>query len=144
MRLLLVALAALVLATTAQAAGPITDMRYSPKPLYDDEIGVTVSFTAARQARRGYEWGAMLTVFTKEDLLSCASILVSWDPNFGGNRKRHLQRAGRHSILLIGARAYGSYICRGRATLRVVEHKIGSSGLGVWHQELRFRVPEAP
>lgn len=134
-------------ASAATSPGPISNVNYSPKPLYNDEVTVTISFTAGRKARPGYEWGVMMNVYGREPVLSCASILSSWDPNFGGRPKQHMQTAGKHSVLLVGKTTELSYICRGKASVRVVEHKIGSSGLGVWYgpdSALEFRVPEAP
>ena len=139
-----------VSATSAtKAASPITGVSYSPNPLYNDEIGLYVNFTATRKAKPGYEWGVMMTIFGKEPVLSCASVLVSWDPNFGGNKKKHLQRAGKHTVLLLGKglpsqQPESNYLCRGRADVRVVERKIGTASLGTWHETLKFRIPEAP
>ena len=50
---------ALVGADSASAAKPaITNLTYTPNPLYNDEIGIIVSFIASRTARPGYEWGS--------------------------------------------------------------------------------------
>ena len=130
----------------ASAAGPvITKLTYSPKPLYNDVIGVTVSFTATRDAKRGYEWGVMLNISGEESAFSCSATMLSWDPVLGGNARRHMQSKGKHSVLLRGQRASGTYICRGRAWLQVVERRIGTDWVGTFVKggALRFRVAEA-
>ena len=130
----------------ASAAGPvITKLTYSPKPLYNDVIGVTVSFTATRDAKRGYEWGVMLNISGEEPAFSCSAMMLSWDPVLGGNARRHMQSKGKHSVLLRGQRASGTYICRGRAWLQVVERRIGTDWTGTFIKggALHFRVAEA-
>ena len=130
----------------ASAAGPvITKLAYSPKPLYNDVSGVTVSFTATRDAKPGYEWGVMLNISGEEPAFSCSATMLSWDPVLGGNARRHMQSKGKHSVLLRGQRASGTFICRGRAWLQVVERRIASDGSGTFARggALHFRVAEA-
>ena len=133
----------------AAAAKPavITNIRYSPKPLYNDEIGLTISFTAARKAKPGYEWTVAVSISSKAPLLSCSNLLVSDDPNFGGNRRRHMRRAGTFSVRLFGKVQAGipnsQYLCRGKASVLISEEKIGSND-GKYVGAAEFRVAEAP
>ena len=105
---------------------------------------MTASFTAARQAKRGYSWGVMLNIYTKESLVSCSSMSLSWDAILGGNPKRHMQSKGKHTVLLLGQEAVGSYFCRGKANLWVTERRIGLGRLGKIVSKTEFRIPEAP
>ena len=136
-------------AGSASAAKPsvITNIRYSPNPLYNDETEVTISFTAARKAKPGYEWTVAVSISSKEPLLSCSNLLVSDDPNFGGNRRRHMRRAGTFRVRLFGKVQAGipnsQYLCRGKASALVSEEKIGSND-GKYVGAAAFRVAEAP
>ena len=71
-----------------------------------------------------------MTVLGREPTGSCASVLISWQPLFGGSTTRHLQRAGKHAVLLSGEDKTGiigsHFICRGKASVLIVERKIGS------------------
>ena len=137
---------ALVGASSASAAKPaITNLTYTPKPLYNDEIGIIVSFDASRAARPGYEWGIFVHVSGRESFGSCTSMAFSWDRKFGGNPSKHMQRAGNHVRLVLGTR-YG-YWCRGPAHLEVVEHKTGQDAIGIplgTGSSVRFRIAGAP
>jgi hypothetical protein len=142
---------ALLLVGSASAAKPpaITNIRYSPKPLYNDEVVLTISFTATRQAKPGSEWGVRMNIFGKEPVLSCTSKLISYDPQFGGNRRRHMQRKGNHSVALLGHAWPGIpdsvYFCRGKAEVWIVEHKLGSDDFEIAKGGIaEFRVAEAP
>lgn len=144
--LLTLCLGALVSSMGAGAATPvITGLKYSPKPLYDDDSSVVVSFKASRPARPGYEYGIFLNIFGKFEIGSCSSLAFSWDRKFGGNPNQHMRSAGKHIRLILGTR-YG-YWCRGRASINVVEHKIGSDAIGRHLGEtskIDFRVLGAP
>lgn len=141
-----VGLAALVAAVGASAATPvISGLKYSPKPLYDDDMSVIVSFKASRPARPGFEYGIWMVIYGKFALQSCSSDALSWDRRFGGNPNQHMRSAGMHTRLILGTR-YG-YWCRGRATVYVVERKIGSEDIGRdlgSSAIIRFRVLGAP
>ena len=87
---LLVVVVGLVLCTSAVAAHAATPvvsgLTYSPKPLYDDETAVKVSFATSRAARRGYEWGVTLVITGKFVTLDCAPIVFSWIANPAATR----------------------------------------------------------
>lgn len=132
---------------TASSAPPvISELDYIPKPLYDDQSSIGVTFRASRPARPGYEYGIVLFIGGKYADIpgACTSIAFSWDRKFGGDSS-HMRSAGKHSKLIKGTR-YG-YWCRGSASLDVVEHKIGSSAIGRPlgdSAHLDFRVAAAP
>lgn len=131
--------------TAASTLPVISEVSYMPKPVYDDQSIIGVTFRASRPARPGYEYGIVLFIGGKYAVLgACTSIAFSWDRKFGGD-SLHMRSAGKHSKLIKGTR-YG-YWCRGSAYLDVVEHKIGSSAIGRplgTGAHLDFRVAAAP
>ncbi len=143
---LLAILFALTVPAAASSTKPpvISGLSYLHKPLYDDDSLIGVAFTTSRPARRGYEWGVVVSISGKFQNGSCTSLAMSWDRKFGGNPNDHMRSTGKHFRIIYGTR-YG-YWCRGRGTLLVVEHKIGSDAIGAVNPvaELAFRVLGAP
>jgi hypothetical protein len=120
----LIAVAAFVATTAAQSATPVVSkISYYPKPIYDDDLLISVSFTTGRAAKPGYEWGVVVFIGGKEPVTSCTSLANSWDPPFGGNAGDHMRTKGKHTRMVKGTR-YG-YWCPGRLSIEIVEHKIG-------------------
>jgi len=110
--------------TDAHAALPVVSkISYYPKPLYDDDLLVSVSFTTSRAAKPGYEFGVVVFIAGKEPVTSCTSLANSWDPLFGGSAGDHMLTKGKHNRMVKGTR-YG-YWCAGRLSIEIVEHKIG-------------------
>jgi hypothetical protein len=124
--------AALVLPVAASQAAPaakvISGLTYDPKPLYDDDFVVAVTFRASRPAKAGYEWAVVFSISGAEPIGACSSLMLSFDPAFGGSRKHH-RKAGRNDIFL-RANRYGDRFCKGRGSIHVAEHRIGSQSIG--------------
>lgn len=112
----------------APAAKVISGLRYSPNPLYDDDYVMTVTFNASRPAKAGWEWVVIFSISGAEPHGSCSSTMVSFDPKFGGSGKHH-RKAGRNDIFL-KANRYGDRFCKGRGSIFVSEHRIGSQSFG--------------
>lgn len=142
--------AALAASLSASGATPvISELAYSPRPVYDDDSVLAVSFRANRAARRGYEWGVLLhiTGAYARPGSGCAWAAFSWDAEFGGNPRRHRRGKGTHLMDVIAeAGGQDSYWCRGRALLSIVEHRIGSAAIGraISGATIEFRIPRAP
>ncbi len=140
------------LAPSAEAAkkpSVITTIKIvEPKPLYNDELAVTVSFVAKRPAKPGFHYVVSMFIYGKEPLLSCSDILNSSDPDFGGNPRRKMKRAGWHKVTLFGKTQAGIpnsiYLCRGKGYVFVMEEKIGNSKVADIRGSLEMRVAEAP
>lgn len=131
----------------APASPVISGLSYTPKPLYDDQGFIIVTFKANRAARPGYEFGIVFQIFGKNSSasLGCTPVNVGWDPVLGGSASSHIRSAGTHtkSVKAVWAGDWRSS-CRGDAYLTVFEHKIGSSGIGSQLALLNFRVAAAP
>lgn len=124
-------------------AYPVSAIKYSPNPVYDDEPGLVVSFKTSRAARPGWEWGVTMYITGKYTLGYCDSIAHSWEfkrlPS--GDPTGHRTGKGVQAFLL---RTGDGYWCSGRASLMVVEHRIGSKELGKWvGPQFGFRVLHA-
>lgn len=129
---ILVALAIIVAPAASQAApaaNVVSGLRYTPNPLYNDDYVMTVSFKTSRPARAGYEWLVVFSISGAEPLGSCSSMMISNDPKFGGNARKHRRGAGRQDVFLTANR-YGGRFCKGRGSIFVSEHKIGATSFG--------------
>ena len=73
----------------------------------------------------------MFHISGAEPIQACSSMMLSHDPKFGGNARKHRRSAGRHDVQLTANR-YGDRFCKGRGSIFVSERKDrGRSRLGV-------------
>jgi hypothetical protein len=143
-----VAVAAMATAVAASSATPvISGVSYRPKPVYDDDSVIQVTFRASRPARPGYEWGVSFVIVGKNVVVgTCSPAADSWDPVSGGNPRSHMRSAGVHDRIL-HAKLGGHYWCRGQVVLTVQERKIGSGQkvcTGCPGSTILFRIVAAP
>ena len=132
-------------ATPTHVKTLIRSLKHSPKVVYDDQMLVFADFKVARRARPGWEWGAVLSVTGKYAQPGyCNPIALSWEDNVGV--KFRDRRLAGPQMFSLGSAGHG-YLCRGEATIHIVEHKIGTDV--TYHllgpkAEQTFRIISAP